>query len=910
LSATDPDAGNTFTYGLTCTAPGADDASFNISGANLRASSAFDFESKSSYAICVRTTDQGGLSFDKNFTVTVTNVNEAPVCNNVTINTNEDTAGTTAPNCADAENDVLTYSVVGAASNGTGSFVDPNLSYAPNANFNGLDSFTYKANDGNADSNTASVGVTVNAVNDAPTCSDVKITTNEDTTGTTAPNCADVDSGDTLTYSVVGAASNGIGSFVDPNLSYAPNANFNGADSFTYKANDGTMDSNIANVGVTVNAVNNPPTFTKGTDQTVNEDAGAQTVSGWATAIDDGDPELTQTLNFTVTGNTNSGLFSAAPAIDATTGDLTYAPTANANGSATITITLSDDGGTANGGADTSAAQTFVINVNAVNDLPSFTSSPLTSATQNAPYTYNVTTADPDTGDTLVIDASTLPAWLTFTDNHDRTATLSGTPSNSDVGSHPVVLRVTDGVIAVPVEQSFTIVVADVNDAPTFTSAPVTTAGESTPYTYNVVTADLDAADTLTISAPTLPAWLTLVDHGDRTATLSGTPNSSQVGVFSVVLEVTDGSLTASQSFDITVDNTAPQVAPNGITALIKKKYGVVTESQTISAGVTQIRVTFNQDVYNPGIDTDPHAVTNPLNYLLVRDNGDGFQTVDCKTGVDALDTAISTGPVTYSNSGGIFVSTVTINGGLPLSNGNYRLYVCGSTSIVDIADHTLELAGDGAHPGTDFPRNFTVAVSSSGGGGGGGSKSGLNNAVAFNASGLLIPVTGFAPHQTTLLPAQPADKAYKPLNEIRIEIPTLGINYPIVGVTASTTSWDLTWLKDSVAYLEGSAYPTLSGNTVLSAHVTDANNNLGPFSDIKGLQVGDKIYLHAYGQKFVYQVQENSKILPSNISAVFKHEEYNWVTLVTCEDYNAKTATYTHRRMVRAVLISVVPEK
>jgi LPXTG-site transpeptidase (sortase) family protein len=91
---------------------------------------------------------------------------------------------------------------------------------------------------------------------------------------------------------------------------------------------------------------------------------------------------------------------------------------------------------------------------------------------------------------------------------------------------------------------------------------------------------------------------------------------------------------------------------------------------------------------------------------------------------------------------------------------------------------------------------------------------------------------------------------------------------------------------------------------------VVDANNNLGPFSDIKGMKSGQKIYVHAYGQVYVYQVQENKKISPTNISTVFKHEEYSWITLVTCEDYNAKSGLYQYRRMVRAVLVSVVPEK
>ena len=103
------------------------------------------------------------------------------------------------------------------------------------------------------------------------------------------------------------------------------------------------------------------------------EDAGAQTVSGWATAIIAGPGEAGQVLTFEITDNTNAALFSAGPAVCGTTGDLTYTPAANANGTATITLRLTDDGGTANGGVDASPTQTFVITVTAVNDAPSFT---------------------------------------------------------------------------------------------------------------------------------------------------------------------------------------------------------------------------------------------------------------------------------------------------------------------------------------------------------------------------------------------------------------------------------------------------------------------------------------------------------------------------------------------------------
>jgi len=394
---------------------------------------------------------------------------------------------------------------------------------------------------------------------------------------------------------------------------------------------------------------------------------------------------------------------------------------------------------------------------------------------------------------------------------------------------------------------------------------------------------------------------------------LAGTPAAGTVGSYPLTFTATNGILpNATQSFTLNVKN-GPAVAPNGINSVPDSGNGSISNNESIlnTLNITQLIVKFDQNVYDPAGNTDPKDVTNPANYVLVLGSSGGtFQTVSCLGGVVAPDVAIAVNSVTYSNGGGAgpFVATVNINGGLPLNaNGFYRLYVCGTTSIVDAANINLELAGDGTTPGTDFLINFRIqsAAAAGGGGGGGGGTAASTSA----AKATLIPVTGFAPNKITNLPAQPADKAYKSMGEIRIEIPSLGINYPIVGAMIDRNTWNLTWLKD-VAYLEGSAYPTLPGNTVLTAHVRDANKNLGPFSDIKGLQPGQQIYIHAYGQTYVYQVQENTKILPSNISAAFKHEENSWITLVTCEDYNAKTELYSHRRMVRAVLISVISEK
>ena len=126
--------------------------------------------------------------------------------------------------------------------------------------------------------------------------------------------------------------------------------------SFSASATNGT---------ITINAVNNPPSFTKGADQTINEDAAAQTVNGWATDISAGQGDSGQTLDFIVT-NDNNQLFSTQPAV-AANGTLTYKSKANAFGVAIVSVKLHDDGG----GNDTSEVQTFKITVKPVADLPS-----------------------------------------------------------------------------------------------------------------------------------------------------------------------------------------------------------------------------------------------------------------------------------------------------------------------------------------------------------------------------------------------------------------------------------------------------------------------------------------------------------------------------------------------------------
>ncbi len=166
------------------------------------------------------------------------------------------------------------------------------------------------------------------------------------------------------------------------------------------------------------------------------------------------------------------------------------------------------------------------------------------------------------------------------------------------------------------------------------------------------------------------------------------------------------------------------------------------------------------------------------------------------------------------------------------------------------------------------------------------------------------LPATGFAPNVVTTLLSQPQDLRFA-TTDLILEIPSLGVKIPIMGVPKKNETWNVSWLGSQAGWLEGSAFPSWKGNSVLTSHVYLANGLPGPFVNLNKLKFGDKIIVHAYGQKYTFQVQTNIVVEASDPS-VMKHEEKPWLTLVTCKDYDEKTQTYGKRVVVRAVLVSV----
>ena len=225
---------------------------------------------------------------------------------------------------------------------------------------------------------------------------------------------------------------------------------------------------------------------------------------------------------------------------------VTLTPTAGLSGTSHITVTVND--------GTTATYDTFILAVDA-NSPPEFTSEPVLSATVGVTYTYPITVTDVDAGDALTLTAPALPAWLTLTQVSSRTATLTGVPVAAN--AYTVELEATDGEVTAT--QTFTLTVTKTNSPPEFTSEPVLSATVGVTYTYPITVTDVDAGDALTLTAPALPAWLTLTQVSSRTATLTGVPVAANA--YTVELEVTDGKVTATQPFTVTVSDL-PNQAP------------------------------------------------------------------------------------------------------------------------------------------------------------------------------------------------------------------------------------------------------------------------------------------------------------------------------------------------------------
>jgi hypothetical protein len=352
----------------------------------------------------------------------------------------------------------------------------------------------------------------------------------------------------------------------------------------------------------------------------------APVISGTpAPSVNEGEPyRFTPTASDIDTGDVLTFSATGLPSwlsISSVTGVVSGAPTNSDVGvSDSIVVSVSD-------GTASVSLTPFTITVVNVNDAPTITSSPVTTATQGEAYSYTLIAADEDVGDTATLSAVILPEWLTF---NPATGVLGGTPGNADVGNHPVTLKVTDAG-GLSVDQSFTVTVANVNDAPLISGTPLTSVDQDVAYSFTPTASDVDVGDVLTFSITNKPVWAAF---NTATGVLSGTPAHEYAGTTTgIVISVSDGELNASlPAFNLevieTIDPLQPVVtAPADIELNATGLYTPVNLRQLLSLNpsVTQEQVeAILNSMASDGVSGNTCCTTNPTglnadNVLLLR---------------------------------------------------------------------------------------------------------------------------------------------------------------------------------------------------------------------------------------------------------------------------------------------------
>jgi len=475
--------------------------------------------------IKVTATDIGSTSVSDIFRLEVTNTNDAPTislgASSVTIT--EDVAYSYSFVASDV--DVGDNLTIAATTKPSWLILDTTaqtLSGTPTNEAVGDHAVVLTATDQSGSVATQSFTISVTNTNDAPTITSTEVTAvNEDASYSYTMLGSDVDVGDSLTLAATTLpswlsfdASTGI-------LSGTPTNEAVGDHAVVLTATDQSGSVATQSFSIKVNQI--PTVENPISDQTATEDS-AFSFQFSSDVFADADPNDVLTYSASASWLT----FNAA------TRTFSGTPTNDNVGTENIIITASD--------GFASAQDNFSLTVNNTNDAPLITSTPSSSIQEDRTYSYFAFISDEDPGDFISLKALTLPNWLTYNTVFKQ---ISGTPTNADVGNHSVSLTFKDKA-DVEVRQDFTIVVENVNDAPTVTNPILDqklTAGQTGSFSLAADTfTDIDVGDSLTLnptlsSGSDLPAWLT---YDQNTRTFTGTPTSSDLDTLQITVKATD----------------------------------------------------------------------------------------------------------------------------------------------------------------------------------------------------------------------------------------------------------------------------------------------------------------------------------------------------------------------------------
>ena len=479
LTSTDPDVGNTFTYTLVTGSGDADNAAFNISGSSLRATSSFDFETKASYTVCVRSTDQGGLFTEKAFAISVTDVNETPtdidlspksIAENAGANATVGTLSSTDPDAGDT----FTFTLVtgsgdadNAAFNISGSSLRATISF----DFETKSSYTVRvrSTDQGGLFTEKVFTIAVTDVNESPTDIDLSPKSIAENAGANATvgtlSTIDQDAGNTFTYTFAsgsGDTDNAVFNISGSSLRATNNFDFETKSSYTVRVRSTDQGGLFTEKAftITVTNVNETPTDVDLSPKSIAENAGANATVG---ALSTTDPDVGNTFTYTLvtgTGDADNAVFNISGSSLRATNNFDF----ETKSSYTVRVRSTDQGGLF-------TEKAFTITVTNVNETPTDVDLSPKSIAENAGANATVgalTSTDPDVGNTFTY------TLVTGSGDADNAAfNISGSSlratNNFDFetkSSYTVRIRATDqgGLF---IEKVFTIAVTDVNELPT-----------------------------------------------------------------------------------------------------------------------------------------------------------------------------------------------------------------------------------------------------------------------------------------------------------------------------------------------------------------------------------------------------------------------------------------------------------
>ena len=535
LSATDPDSGQTLTYSIL-----AQPAHGTVTITNA-ATGAYTYTPSSGYAGSDSFTFKVNDGYKDSNTATVSvSVNDtAPTASNGSVSTSTDAAVSAALSATDPNaGQTLTYALVTQPAHGTVTITNAAtgaFTYMPATGYAGKDSFTFKVNDGYKDSNTATVSVSVNDT--APTALNGNVSTRTGTPVNGALSASNPDNGQALTYAIVSQPSHGTVTITDASLgtfTYTPAPGYAGSDSFTFKVNDGYLDSNTAVMAITV--ADTMPTALSASYQTLTGQAFSGQLQGSAGSAG-------QTLTFAL---------GQAPAHGKVTlnanGSFSYTPNPGFAGNDAFTFVVND------GYLNSAPAAVSVV----VNDGVPTASNASFSTPVDTSYTGQLQASDPNTGQTLTYSIVSQPAHGKVTITDASTGAYTYTPNNGYTGSDIFTFKANDGYQ----DSNIATVSATVTE-----TAPVAKSASydvtiNTAYSGQLQATASSSSSALTYAIVTQPAHGTLsLDAG--TGAFVYIPNHDYVGTDSFTFTASDGSLT-SNAATVSLTVAAPTSGSSG----------------------------------------------------------------------------------------------------------------------------------------------------------------------------------------------------------------------------------------------------------------------------------------------------------------------------------------------------------